>query len=266
MSKFFYTTVLDEKVVKRDEINTRFADITTSVNTTKFDAEQFRLSSIRYRHLQQPPVGFLWSEKSNRNRLSTGPDTYEFMNFALAASNTWYPTNCRIAYQPTGTVTNSGDDGGYGCVYAEIEHSGSCREGCLDIAIGYSTDGINYLPFPGDGMSIRTLGHNQGGLPLGGISGSIWETRQTHPWTHVDTNVGTGVGWFPNSAYNMRTVMTLAPIVQRYTSAFPGLVETPVITTVTHWALLVRVTDHTVDTFNHHCKGRIWIVTRNREV
>ena len=265
MSKFFYSTVLDEKVVKRAEINTRFADITTAVNTTKFDAEQMRQSSIRYRHLQQPPVAFLWHELSNRTR-SGAPSSIKYGlkdTFAFAASNTWYPTNLRIRFNPSGTIN---DGGGWGCVYAELEHSGTCREGHLDIAIGYSTDNVTFNIYPFGGASVRTLGHMQGGE--GKNTGAIWETRQVHPWT--DTNTGAvghnGEGWFPNSAYTKRTVMTMAPIIQRLTGAAPQVPIAPVVTGIHYWTLMVRVNDHTLDELSHHCRGRIWLVSRNREV
>lgn len=264
MSKFFYTTVLDEKVVKRSEINTRFSDLTTAINTTKIDAEQIRQSSVRYRHLQQPPVPFLWDEKSNRVRSGApGATEYELINFTLAASNTWYPTKVRIRYNPTGTIN---DDGGYGCVYAELEHSGTCREGALDIAIGYSTDNVTFGIFPADGQSIRTLGHMEAGA--GKNTGAIWETRQVHPWTHVNTGAAghNGEGWFPNTAYTKRTVMTLAPIIQRQTDALPTVAVAPTITGIHYWTLMVRVRDHTADEFSHHCRGRVWLVNRNREI
>ena len=264
MSKFFYTTVLSEKAVKRAEINTRFGDVTTAVNTTKFDAEQIRQSSIRYRHLQQPPVPFLWHELSNRTRADFPGGHYGFKNtFNFAASNTWYPTNLRLRYQPTGTI----DDGSvYGCVYAELEHSGTCREGHIDIAIGYSFDNITFNIFPADGQSVRTLGHMQGGEGKG--TGAIWELRQVHPWTHVDTGGAghNGEGWFPNSAYTKRTVMTMAPIIQRYDGQGVPVLIPPIVTAFPWWTLMIRVTDHTIDELSHHCRGRIWIVNRNRGV
>ena len=46
MARFYYTTVIDEKKVSDTEINAKFANLTTAINTTKFSNEQFEISSI----------------------------------------------------------------------------------------------------------------------------------------------------------------------------------------------------------------------------
>ena len=233
MSKFFFTGDVDEKFVRRAEVNQRFTDILTKINTTKLDFDQFRLKSLRYRHLSKPPVRFLWEEVIGA-----------LIGNTLPGGGAWLV--------PTGLqIINVSHTGGYdpvagqvASVYVEYEAT-DWETSAYEIAVGYRHSGTWYSL---EGTE-RTFGEKSTQPEGTAYSGTI---------NHYYTNA---VGWRPTGAANQPVIQTCGVISASHIRAGHSLGN------IDRYGLMLRMNagDHSGGTkpIDEWDRARIWAIIKD---
>lgn len=238
MAKMFYTGPIDFDKVLASNLDTRFTDLSNAANVKKFDTEQFRRASVRYRHLREPPEIFLWKQAKGTAIFSGALDKG-------GVNINW--TGAVVAHQfdspsaPNGAV--SGKPVGH--IHASyVSHN--WEAGSYEILIGYSTDGgVTYTAYD---YSYRFLGYTQADPQ------PRWSAKTTHPMTNV-----AGV-WWSKTMYGKREAHTQIGVMN-INGVNPTL--------VTHWAVGIRVNEPTDSNANgtkdvHELDVcRIWLVGRD---
>lgn len=192
MSKFSFSSspILDEGRIIQSELQLRFDNIATRVNTDKFDIEQYRKGSVRYRHLQKPGIIFLKDRKVGS----------AIFNGVLNKAGVINWTQVRVFHT---AGINSAPAGGrlnmppY-AVYATYRAT-RWEESAYEILIGYSTDGgATFAEFPN---SARWLGCGHANTQV------LWTAMTTHPYTGI-----AGTYW-PPSMYKKKLARTQVAVM-----------------------------------------------------
>lgn len=233
MSKLIFSGTINENLVLRDEINARFTDIANKVGTAKLDFDQFREKSLRYRHLDRPPVRFLWHESEGA-----------LIGGALTKVGVWNATSVQLI-NINHTAAYAPGDGVAIAVYAEYEAT-DWEPYAYEIAIGYRHSGTWYH-IPG---TERTLGYMHAN-----VNASAYVGLANHYYTGVATS------WRPTGSHNQPVVGTCSVV----TDSHLGVGHT--IGNIDRYSVLIRVNngDHNGGTqdINIWDKARIWAVIKD---
>src|SRR3972149_7160917 len=182
MSRFSYSTSIDLKSVIKDQIQGRFNDLETFIDTTKFRAEHFQFGAFRYRHIKHPEIPYL-SDRKVGTAIWTNP---------LDKTGNWNWTNCRCKIACTDNTAPNGSSTGHPVGVVVIEYRAHIFEiSEYEIGIGYSTD--NGATFNLLLNSNKWLGY------LRSSTSPLWAGKTTHPYTGVAATY-----WAP-SMYSCRT-------------------------------------------------------------
>ena len=200
MARFYYTTVLGENKVSNTEINSKFANIGTAVNSTKFSNEQFKISSGRYRHLKEPGSVMLY-KKAEGTEIGGGSATLATKN-----GTAWNVlSGLVLTVQPTNNNLNGGPVGYICCEYESVKFTPHDYE----LAIGYSVNGSTYSEFRG---SSRWFGKLNTHDPTPGTSSAVGTTPLWTAKVQDPFNASSSVTYRPKSSYAYKPLFTAAPI------------------------------------------------------
>jgi hypothetical protein len=155
-----YTATLDRKLLVQAEVEQKFSDLNTAVNTTKLAPGDFDKMAVEYRNLQRPPK-FGLAQRARPIALSAG------------SWGGWYQvTNLTVKHAQVSAFGLSAHDG---TKRPTVEVSGALGlvGGCGTVAggitkctIGVSTDGgVSWQALDGTGgtkSAVREFGDNSG--------------------------------------------------------------------------------------------------------
>jgi len=223
MARFYYTTVLGEKKVSDTEINAKFANLTTAINSTKFSNEQFEISSGRYRHLKEPGTVFLYKEGVGDGIIGGG------RTLSTKNGTAWNVlTNMELTVTVTRNVNTSGGPIGYICCEYE---SVNFDPHDYEIAIGkYTTSSSSWTHIPD---TIRHFGvHNTHDATLGNTS-TVGSAALYSALVQDPFNASSSVTYRPKASYAHKPLYTSVPITNKNVAGF-----TP--TAISKYAPMIR--------------------------
>lgn len=241
MSRMFYSGGISFESPIESEVDARYADLLTAANTNKFDTEQFRRASVRYRHLREPPEIFLWKEAG----YGTGTNIFTGALDKAGVNINW--TGAVLAHEFGASSAHNGAVSGkpVGHIHASYR-SHNWEAGSYEIVLGYSTNnGASYTPFD---YSHRFLGYTQAD------PSPRWSAKTAHPMTNVAAT------WWSRTMYGKREAHTCYGLMN-INSVDPASID--------HYAVGIRVNEPT-DSNGNGSKDvheldvcRIWLVGRD---
>ena len=251
MARFYYTTVLGEKKVSNTEINAKFANLTTAVNTTKFSNEQFAISSGRYRHMKEPGSIFLYVKEEGA-AIGGGSVT-----LSTKDGSAWNVLSGMVlTCQTTNDNLNGGPVGYICCEYESVHFAPHDYE----LAIGYSTNGSTYTLLKG---TDRWFGrHNTHDAAAGTAStagaNTLWTALVQDPFI-----TGAGATYRPKSSYAHRPLFTCAPLWGNSTFGLPNPSST------VKYAVMIRAgreTEGASKNIHFWDRCKIWLVVEDNGI
>tara|TARA_R110002020_G_scaffold154335_2_gene333940 strand:+ start:4640 stop:5479 length:840 start_codon:yes stop_codon:yes gene_type:complete len=274
MSRFFYTSSIDDSRVDFNDLNSGFSDIETAINTTKIANDQFSINAGRYRHLSEPGSIFLYTEKEGANLNVSGNG----LTIATKDGSAWNRFNgLQIDYNPSLNYAGLSSERfpiGYICAEYEAHDfsddffpgGGSLPEYQMlghnyQIAIMYKIGDSSptWATLPGTMVRFGRLNahHHTATTDL-----PIWSALQKNPYSMASSS------WRPGSAYNCKALFTCAPLLGFGTTENDNLTS---ITSITNWSLAIKCGDLSKQRFNLNAtrdchawdKARIWIVAED---
>lgn len=272
MSRFFYTSSIDDSRVDFNDLNSGFSDIETAVNTTKIANDQFSINAGRYRHLSEPGSIFLYSEKEGTNLNVSGNG----LTIATKDGSAWNRFNgLELTYTPQSNYTGTSSEKfpiGYICAeYEAHDFSDKYTSGGTDyfmhghnyqIAIMYRTTASWSAPLQVLNGTEARFGRLNSHYQTADTANPIWDAPQKHPFSHAS------LAYRPGTAYNGRTLFTCAPLLGFGSTTNDN---TSSIVSIHSFSLAIKCGDLSKQRFNSNAtqdchawdKARIWIVAED---
>ena len=238
MARFSYTGSVSFKQVLQADFQQRFDDLADKANAQKHDLDQMRANACRYRHFRVPPNIYGRSELQG---------TALWAGVLDKGGVNWNWTNAVVAHLQVATSAFNGIQAAQPTIHVHASYiSHEWEYSAYEIGIGYSTDGgVSYTRWQ---YSPRIVGYTQAHV------NPLWSAKTTHYHT------GVLASWWSKTMYGKREPHTTVAAVNNSYGVD--------ISTITHWALGIRVNSGRVSgagTKDVHelDVGKIWLMARD---